>query len=144
MKTMHWRYCISEDMGYTWTRPEPWGYTDGSLFHSPSSYSNIIKHSNGRYYWFGNICPTNPDGNRPRFPIVVGEIDPNSLKLIKDSVTIIDDRREDDEFEPSMGIWTSYEDRETGDIVMRMGRVWFEPPARIKRGHAYLYRLKPD
>ncbi|MDP6354589.1 MAG: sialidase family protein [Planctomycetota bacterium] len=135
-------YCVSEDMGHTWTKPEPWSYTDGSLFYSPSSFSSILRHSNGKYYWIGNICPSNPTGNRPRYPVVIGEVDPVSMLLIKDTLTTIDTRQKSDDHEPLMGNWGNYEERGTGHIVMRMTRLWVAKGG-VMRGHSYLYRLRP-
>ena len=63
----------SKDGGRTWTAPEPWTYEDGTNFFSPSSCSQLVPHSSGRLFWIGNIAPTNAEGNRPRYPLVIGE-----------------------------------------------------------------------
>lgn len=138
----HKWYCTSEDGCRTWSEVRPWGYTDGSLFHSPSSYSSIIKHSNGRYFWVGNICEENPDGNGPDFPIVIGEIDPESLFLRKETVHEIDTYRQDDPAHMHLRNFSLYEDRYTGDLVMRMTRLWRDSQGKY-RGNACLYRMEP-
>lgn len=63
---------FSDDGGWTWTGPQPWTYTDGSPFFSPSSCSQLLSHSSGRLFWLGNLPPGNPRGNRPRYPFVIG------------------------------------------------------------------------
>jgi hypothetical protein len=77
-----WR-SVSADGGRTWTAPEPWTYAGGDPFFSPSSMSRLFTHSSGRIFWIGNITPENADGNSPRWPLVIGEVDPNTLGLVK-------------------------------------------------------------
>ena len=43
-------YSYSEDGGYTWTPPKPWMCDDNTVFYSPSSCSQLLEHSNGKYY----------------------------------------------------------------------------------------------
>jgi hypothetical protein len=119
-------HCVSSDGGVHWTRPEPWHYSNGKDFYSPSSMSQIIQHSNGRYYWIGNINPGNARGNADRYPLVVGEIDPKSLMLIEDSVITMDTRGAADPAGLQLSNFYAFEDRETGDLVLPMGR-WTPP-----------------
>jgi len=135
-------YCVSDDGCHTWSPVQPWGYDDGELFYSPAAWSTIVKHSNGRYYWFGNICSENPVGNNPRYPVVAGIIDPERLLLIRDSVTVIDTRTKDDPREIYLSNFGVYEERPSGDMVMRMPRLWVDDDRNI-RGDAYLYRIEP-
>jgi hypothetical protein len=119
-------YCISEDGGFHWTRPEAWHYSNGKDFYSPASMSQIIQHSNGRMYWLGNINPANTHGNADRYPLVIGEIDPQSLMLIEESVTVMDTRGPEDPAGLQLSNFYAFEERETGDIVLPMGR-WTPP-----------------
>ena len=135
-------YCTSHDGGYTWSEVGPWGYSNGELFHSPSAYSTIVKHSKGRYYWFGNISADNPTGNTPRYPVVAGTIDPDGLLLDRDSIMEIDTRRADDTHEVHLSNFSVYEERCTRDVVMRMTRLWVDEEAHM-RGDTYLYRIVP-
>ncbi len=118
----HKWYCVSTDGGSHWSKPEPWHYSNGKDFFSPSSMSQIIHHSNGRYFWIGNISPQNCQGNAPRWPIVMGEIDPASMMLIETSVITIDTRGPDDPEGVQLSNFYAFEDRETGDIVLPMQR----------------------
>src|SRR5262249_54412976 len=83
----------SSDGGWHWSTPEPWTYTGGQPFFSPSACSQLLRHSNGRLYWIGHITPANPRGNRPRYPVVLGALDETSGLLIRDTVIPIDDRQ---------------------------------------------------
>ena len=68
-------HCFSEDGGHTFGTPVPWSYDTGEAFYSPSSMSQLLRHSDGRIFWFGTICSENPKGNHPRFPLLVGRVD---------------------------------------------------------------------
>lgn len=130
-------YSASSDGGYHWTKPQPWTYDDGARFFSPSSMSQLISHSNGRYYWIGNISPTNPRGNNPRYPLVIGEVDSKSLTLIKGSVITIDTLQPDDKDGVELSNFMAFEDRETGDIVLPMER-W---KGGYKGSEPFIYRI---
>ena len=45
----------STDGGWHWTEPQPWTYTTGEPFFSPSACSQLLRHSNGKLYWIGHI-----------------------------------------------------------------------------------------
>jgi hypothetical protein len=137
----HKWYCTSEDGCRTWSEVRPWGYADGALFHSPSSYSTIVRHSTGCSYWFGNICEENPDGNGPGYPVVAGEIDQDSLMLRRDTVCRIGTYRKENPAPVHLRNFSVYEERSSGDLIMRMTRLWVDK-ARHMRGDAYLYRIE--
>ena len=142
-------HCVSTDGGYTWGEPRPWSYTDGSLFYSPSSISRLIWHSNGHCYWIGNIADERPDdsqaGNWPRYPLVIGRVDPHDLLLERDSLCTIDTREEGDSPLLQLSNFNVYEDRLSGEFVLRMTRwnggcPWNDEPTDAS---VYLYRLQP-
>jgi len=132
-------YCTSHDHGVTWDDPRPWRYQDGELFYSPSSFSELIRHSSGRCFWFGNICPENPHGNLPRYPLVVGEVDPHSLLLRRDTLFEVDTRTEEDSPGLQLSNFNIYEDRETSELVLRVTR--FMPDDKAQSSDVYLYRI---
>ena len=117
-----WR-AISRDGGRTWTKPEPWTYHDGSPFYSPSACSQLLRHSNGRLYWLGNISPQNPRGNRPRYPFIIGEVDNDSGLLRRDTIRVIDDRRPEEPEILMLSNFYAREDRKSGGIALHMTRL---------------------
>lgn len=118
----HKWHAVSRDGGVTWGEIKPWTYTDGSPFFSPSSFSLLRRHSDGTTYWFGNISTTVPKGNGPRYPLVVGRVDPETLLLVKDSVAVIDDRLPTDSEKLHLSNFNIVEDRRNGDFLLRMPR----------------------
>ena len=130
----------SSDGGWRWTEPVPWTYSNGEPFFSPSTCSQLLRHSNGSLYWIGHIAPGNPHGNRPRYPVYVGRVDDGSGLLVGDSLIKIDDKRpEDDE---TLQIYSVYarEDRRTREIAIHASRI--VTPGGVFGGDAMLYRVK--
>lgn len=116
-------FSVSPDGGRTWTRPWPWTFSDGEAFYSPSSISQLFRLSTGDWYWLGNISPEPPSGNGPRYPLLVGRVDPLTLRLEMNSLGVIDTRREEDSEKLQLSNFTVFEDRETGDVVLRLTRL---------------------
>jgi hypothetical protein len=136
----HKWFAVSEDAGFTWSEPQPWGYTDGTLFHSPASMSQIVRHSNGRYYWFGNICKENPNGNLPRYPLVAEEVDPASLMLVRDSVFAVDTIQPGEPVNVQLSNFCVHEDRADGCFLLYIPR--FMPKDGKWAGDTWLYRIE--
>jgi hypothetical protein len=129
----------SNDGGFRWTEPKPWTYQNGDPFFSPSACSQLLRHSNGKLYWLGHISATNPRGNRPRYPVYVGEVDQDSGLLIRDSLVLVDDRQPgEDEI---LMLYSPYcrEDRQTGQIAVHLSRVFAFKDGWV--GDAMLYRI---
>lgn len=118
----HKWYAVSRDGGLTWGEVQRWTYTDGTPFYSSSGFSLLVRHSDGTRYWFGNISQSVPKGNGPRYPLVVGRVDPETLLLDKDSITVIDDRRAGDSEKLHLSNFNVVEDRRNGDFLVRMPR----------------------
>jgi hypothetical protein len=135
-----WRWVsFSEDGGWHWTTPRPWTYHDGTPFYSPSSCSQLLRHSSGRLFWIGHISPDNARGNRPRYPVYVAEIDQDSGLVIRDRKIQVDDRQPGEDeilmLHPPYG----REDRETKEIVLHMSRMFAF--AKGFEGDALIYRV---
>ncbi len=86
-------YSISKDNGQSWSDPQPLTYDDGSTMYSSSSVPKLLAHSNGKLYYIGVILTENPNGNEPRYPLAIAELDRDTCTIVKDSVTMIDTAR---------------------------------------------------
>jgi hypothetical protein len=115
-------FSISGDGGRNWGRPWPWTFADGSPFFSPCSRSRLFRHSSGDWYWIGNVCPEPPQGDNPRYPLVIGRVDPLTLRLQMETLDVIDTRSDEDSEQVDLSCFSLYEDRRTGDMVLRMTR----------------------
>ena len=132
-------FSVSIDGGFTWSEPQPWGFSDGGTFFSPASMSQLLGHSNGRYYWLGNICNANAKGNSPRYPLVIGEVDTESLRLVRDSLFIIDTRQPDEPEGIQFSSFAAHEERVGGAILLYVPKII--PHDGTWMGDSYLYRL---
>jgi len=142
-------FSVSRDRGKTWSPIAPWTYDDGQAFFSPSSISQIVRYSDGRLFWFGNIIPTNGQGNGPRYPLVVGEVDRKTGKLIRSSVATIADRTAGQSDRLQLSNFCIYEDRETRQFVLDV--TYFHPTGGKDRrgwsdaytGDMFRFRISP-
>jgi len=135
--------AYSRGDGRTWTRPEEWRYADGGEFYSPSACSQLVPHSSGKLFWIGNIVPTNPTGNQPRTPLVIGEVERTTGRLRRESVRVIDERQAGDSPLLALSNFSAREDRETGEIVVNLSRLFERSPPEPERdwtSDAWVYR----
>src|SRR5204863_8584169 len=98
---VRWR-SISRDDGRTWSASEPWNFSDGLTMFSPGACSQLLQHSSGAWYWLGNVCPENPKGSYPRYPLVIGRVDPATLGVVHESLFVVDTWQPDSDPEPVM------------------------------------------
>jgi hypothetical protein len=136
--------AISHDGGQSWTAPEPWTYDDGEPFFSPSSCSQLLPHSSGRLLWLGNISPTQPVGNGPRYPLMIGEVDRQSGAVRRGSLHAIDDRRPGESPRLSLSNFQAREEPATGDVLVYVPRFYasqVEGQPTDYTAHLWCYRV---
>jgi hypothetical protein len=137
-------FSVSSDGGRTLTPPAIWQYDDGSDFYSPSSIHRMIRHSTtGKLYWLGNISATPPQGNSPRYPLVIAEVDETKAALKKGTVSVIDDRQPGQGQDIQLSNFSLLEDRETHVFELYLTTYGQEPdPAAWATADGYRYFLK--
>ena len=129
--TPGFRWVSESRDGITFTEPVPMVYDDGNAFYSPSSISKWLRHSgNGRLYWLGNILGDIPEGNLPRHPLCIGEFDEGRKCLQKDTVRIVDERKEGEGWRLQCSNFSFYEDRETHEMKIEYSRLGQSPEHR--------------
>jgi hypothetical protein len=73
---------------------------------------------------------------------VVGEVDLDSGRLIRDRVRVVDDKSEEDDPVLMLSNFFAREDRQTKEIALHMSRVFAFPDGWL--GDAFLYRIAID
>ena len=118
-------YSLSKDGGLSWSDPEPLLYDDGELMFSPASISRLIRCAgNGKLYWIGNIHERRDellsyDSSRPRERLHIAEVDEAGIRIVRDSIRIIDQQRPGDVVRDYSNFGV-YEDRVSGRLVLTM------------------------
>ncbi len=123
MPSYKW-FAVSSDGGFNWTKPAPFTFDDDSPFFSPSSMSALFKHSSGKYYWLGNLTEENCEGNLPRWPLVLAEVDSRTLKLIRHTAVTLDTFGDDDKKRGRLDIshFSVIEDRKNKEMIITYPR----------------------
>lgn len=113
-------FSLSLDGGNSTTPPLPWRYDDGTSIYSSSSIHRMIRHSRtGKLYWIGNLSVGPPQGNSPRYPLLIAEVDDETGLLKKSTVTTIDDRDPNKhDFNFQLSNFSLYENRETHSLEL--------------------------
>ncbi len=113
----------SHDEGATWSEPEPLRYTDGGQVYCPACLAHIfVAPRTGRLYLITNLLDAPTTGCDPRTALHLAELDSATLRVIRASVTIIE-QRDAAAGQPEtirFSNWRRYDDRETGRPVLYM------------------------
>ena len=114
-------FAVSADLGRTWSDAGPMRYDDGAFVLSPASFSAVLRSSrNGRLYLITNFIDVNAMNCDPRTVLQIAEVDPATARVIRDSVTVIEQRTPEQPERIRFSNFALYEDRETLDVVLLM------------------------
>ena len=114
-------FSYSDNGGRDFTDAEPWRFDSREVIYSGATISQFFRSSkNGRLYWFGNITDHTAYGNGPRYPLCVAQVDEKTGLLIRDTLTVIDTRREGESDAVQLSNFTLLEDRETKNIELSL------------------------
>jgi hypothetical protein len=135
---------LTADGGATWSKSDPLRFDDGGTVNSPAAYSQFIRSSRtGKWYWIGNIIPQPHYGNcDPRYPLQIVELDANTLRLKRDTVTVIQDREPNDDQWVRFSNFRVYDERGSGDLIVLMAKSYCELARPGLPTPAYRYRIK--
>lgn len=116
---------FSDDGGYNWSTVEPFSCSDGSLIESSATGSLLIRSfTNGKLYWIGNLCidGERAEGNMPRSPLVIAEVQEEPFALKRETIAVIGGREPGEDNQVQHSNFRAYQDRVTGDIVLYLTR----------------------
>ncbi len=120
-------YTYSDDGGKTFVPSMPWHFDTREVVYSPASISHFFRaKKNGKLYWIGNVIdePWRIDGNDPRWPLQICEVDEKYGHLIKDTLTVIDTLR-DGQTNVELSNFGLLEDKETLDLYLTITKINF-------------------
>jgi hypothetical protein len=114
-------YAVSEDGGMTWSDADMLRYEDRGALYSPASFGRVfVSSKNGRFYMMTNILDKPSYGCDPRTKLQIAEIDLDTLRVKRDSVTVIEQWHEGWQKQIRFSNFLWYEDRETGNPMLYM------------------------
>ena len=129
----------------SWSDPVPLGCDRGDPIESGSNGSAFFRHrKSGKILWIGNLCMDGdrPNGNWPRSPLAIVEVQEEPLALKRDTITVIDRRGPADSERVQMSNFRYYEDRENGDVVVFCSRFGERSAESWKLADYYRYRVR--
>jgi len=118
-------YTYSDDGGKTFSPIMPWHFDTREVVYSSATISELIRpEKSNNLYWIGNITdPAMTDGNYPRWPLYICEVDERLGILKKNTLTLIDTKREGEFEKLQLSNFSILEDRETGNLEVRLAKV---------------------
>lgn len=134
----------SKDGGETWSEAEPLKTDNGKIIQSSATGCALFRSiQNGKVYFMGNLCADGKpaDGNWPRSPLYIAEVQEESFAIREDSITVIDKRDDDDTDKTQISNFRFYQDRETGNVVVYATRFGENDAKLWKKADHYEYRV---
>lgn len=140
---------FSDDGGETWGEVQPLGFDDGSVPESSATGSALFRsEQSGQLYWIGNLCRPGEraDGNMPRNPLVIAEVQEEPFALRRATLATIDQRAPHEDEQVQMSNFRFYQDRQNGEVVLFLTRYGERGSADGKWMEAdhYQYRIALD
>jgi hypothetical protein len=130
---------VSADRGRTWSAPSDLRYDTEERFYAPSTFARFVRsRKTGKLYWAGNISQGPAEGNGPRYPLYLAEVDEEKAALKKATLTIVDDRGPGDTEGLQLSNFSLLDNRETGDLEIYLSRLG-EKPDNVFSANAYKY-----
>ncbi|MFW6303483.1 MAG: sialidase family protein [Candidatus Sumerlaeota bacterium] len=107
---------VSRDGGRSWEKPVAWAWEDGEKLEMTSTMSKLLPHSEGLLLVYTRVRDDNRDYFRQRTPLHCADVDPETLRLQRDSERIIVPNRS----------------TRTGKGAKSLGNFWVETIDRTK------------
>ncbi|MBQ9543726.1 MAG: hypothetical protein IJV00_01210 [Clostridia bacterium] len=117
-------YSYSDDGAKTFTECLPWRFDDGEAVCSSATYSRIFFDSRTKkHYWIGNVTGHKAYGNFPRYPLNIVEIDEKYGTAKKDTLSVIDTRRDGEPETVQLSNFSLFFDRETEKLEVSLSKI---------------------
>ncbi len=135
---------FSADEGDTWSEAEPLGCHDGTAIESSATGSACFRSIvNGKLYLIANLCAEGEraDGNWPRSPLVIAELQEEPLAVKRETITVIDTRDAADSDRTQISNFRYYQDRVSGEVVVSATRFGENDAKKWRWANHYRYRV---
>jgi len=117
-------FAYSDDGGKTFTDPVPWQFDDGEPIYSSATCARLIRDfRTGKHYWIGNITSPKVNGNYPRYPLCIVELDEATGFAKKSSYAVIDTKRDGDRDTIQLSNFNLLQNRETGELEIMLSKL---------------------
>lgn len=114
-------FSVSDDCGRTWSDPRPLTFDDGRYVYSSTSFASSFRSSkNDRVYVILNILNGPNEGCLPRNVLHIARIDPETLCVRRDTVTVVEEVHEEHTAVVGYSNWGMFEDRDAKSLVLIM------------------------
>ena len=114
-------YATSEDNGRTWSEGRMLRYEDRGAVYAAASFSRVfVSSKNGRLYLITNINDLPCYGCDPRTKLQIAHVNMDTLRVIRDSVTVIEQRQEGQQETIRFSNFAWHEDWRTGNMILYM------------------------
>lgn len=136
---------FSRDDGATWSAPVPFPAASGDPLESGANGSAFFRSiKNGKLYWMGNLAlrGERPNGNWPRSPLVIVEVQEEPFALKRETIFAVDERNFNDSPRVQMSNFRFYQDRVTGDVVIFLTRYGEFSEKEWMLADYYRYRVR--
>lgn len=136
-------YSLSEDGGKTFSPPMPWHFDTREVIYSSATYSLLIRsEKNGKLYWFGNITdPAKINGNAPRYPLYMVEVDEEWGCAKKDTLVLIETKRAGESDDVQLSNFCILQDRETHNMELFLTKYAQFPEKHIRDCEVWKYTI---
>lgn len=138
---------FSDDEGESWSEPVPLPCDSGPPLESSSTGSALFRSlTDGALYWIGNLCidGVRPNGNWPRTPLVIAQIQEEPFALKRDTIFVIDRQRPGEPPQVQHSNFRFYQDRHSGEIVLFLSRYGEVSAEQWMQANYYRYRVALD
>jgi len=138
---------FSDDHCQSWSEAIPLPCDKGDPIESGSNGSALFRSiKTDKLYWMGNLCidGVRPNGNWPRTPIVIAQVQEEPFALKRDTITVIDRQAPGEPPQVQMSNFRFYQDRSTGDVVLFLSRYGERSAEQWMLADYYRYRIAID
>lgn len=118
--------AFSDDGGEHWSQAEPLMCDDGTLLESSATGSALFRSTkNSQLYWIGNLCREREraNGNWPRSPLYIAQVQEEPFTLVRESITVIDEAAPHETEFVQHSNFKYYQEHGTGDVILYLTRL---------------------